>query len=164
MFNLTSDPYEQHNLDMNDYPEVVTYIQNKLLEIRQKRPTQQKFWMQLSVDKAWPKTFVGEGNGNQLTDKFIDDSVDGYRDGFSNDDTDTINNSRKGNTICEVGCKFVHPWYSDSYDAWSDDRLIDGHHAANIKCKMILYKLLGLSVIIILISVVVLRWGWGWRN
>lgn len=57
LFNLTADPTESTNI-AEHHPDVVNRLLNKLQVIREKRPPQQKFWMQFHEKEVWPKSFV----------------------------------------------------------------------------------------------------------
>jgi hypothetical protein len=89
LFNLTADPYEEHNLAW-DYPELVATIQQRLHKIRDHAPPQPKVWYQYHLTKEWVKTHViGDCSMNpsikdakdcRFTHPWIDDKDDPWKD------------------------------------------------------------------------------------
>ena len=97
LFNLTSDPYERHNLNKTDYIDTVNIIEERLSVIRSKRPTQQKYWMQLNPFYTWPRSFVSAGWGFHVIGSGYN-----YKD------------RNESEMIKKDGSGFIHPWYSDT--------------------------------------------------
>lgn len=140
LFNLTSDPYEMNNLDIADYPEIISHIQKRLVEFRKNRPPQQAFWMQLHQQQEWPKTFVKGGRYNHFEDSLTPLRIH-------------PKNTKPGDIkpiISEVNAStlFIHPWYSDDTDPWTDPALIDGKIAADEKFHGLVIKLLGVHIVL----------------
>ena len=168
LFNLTADPYEMNNLDIVDYPEVISHIQGKLVELRKKRPLQQAFWMQLHQKNEFPKTFISGGRYNHFhadaegfggvsttTSGSLSESKssNGYSGSLSHLPHEHRLNTPPGGTkpstnTVNAGTLFIHPWYSDDEDPWLDVNLIDGKVAADEKLNQLLIKLLGVHVVI----------------
>lgn len=116
LFNLTADPYETKNLNKNDYADIVSLIEERLSQIRSKRPEQQKYWMQLNPFKTWPRSFVSAGWGFHTIG-----SSASYKDR-----SEVSNND---------GSRFIHPWYGDNLDDSElfthDDLLVSSIGQAN---------------------------------
>lgn len=118
LFNLTADPYERHNLYREDHEDAVAHIERRLAELAERRPLQQKYWMQLSPTETWPLTFRPAGWGLHSPS-----SSDSYRD--RKDDTSALRD----------GSGFIHPWYSDLLEeselTTHDDLLVSSIEEAN---------------------------------
>jgi arylsulfatase A-like enzyme len=89
LYNLTSDPYEQHNI-AEAHPDIVARIRGRLSDYEAKLPVQQKFWMQYHLDDYWKGTLV-EGDCSQnptiknckFTHPWLPDDIDPWRDAES---------------------------------------------------------------------------------
>lgn len=60
LYNIHTDPLEQVNLAYEPYAAaIMERMQQRLMEIKQNMPPQQKVWMQFHMTKIWGKTHVG---------------------------------------------------------------------------------------------------------
>ena len=139
LFNITSDPYEQHSLDVRDYPVIMAHIRSRLDTLKGRRPQQQKFWLQLHPGRDWPKTFVGVGAGVHISDYEGEEKIYNASSGSGSGSGGL---HRLSNTIpvpkdcTSAGCKFIHPWIDDHTNTeslFSDPTLVSGLDVANKK-------------------------------
>lgn len=154
LFNLTADPYEQHNLRLEDHAAAVAHIEFRLAEIAAQRPLQQQYWMQLSPLDTWPRTFLGAGWGQHCFT-----SSESYRDRMDS----TVSNDNSSSSAKDIrtsdGSGFIHPWYSDlvpeSELTTHDDLLVSSIEEANKRMQALGIKLriMVITVAIILLTI-----------
>lgn len=141
LFNLTADPYEQHNLWREDHIEAVEYMETRLAQIASHRPLQQKYWMQLSPLEIWPRTFRAAGWGQHLPS-----SHESYRD--------------RNTSALYDGSMFIHPWYSDLVPeeelTTHDPMLVSSIDVANSKMQA-KAKMFAIALVVVILFTVVFK-------
>lgn len=152
LFNLTADPFEQHNLDARDYPEAIAHMRNRLDTLKARRPRQLKFWLQLHASRDWPKTFVASGVGVHVSHFGGEEKI--YNGSALGRLPDTI---PVPSDCMSASCKFFHPWIDDHTNAesmFSDPTLINGLEVANAKLhKALLVSFVATAITIALLFV-----------